>query len=307
MAAQFAKNLKKKLAGFAGARPIRVVNSTRAEFDAESEIVICHGKKFVKDFRVHHENVNKIVISQKILNESCVIVLAKNIVEVMDYTQVDTETDFQACATRLGRTIAMYGFSDKSMCTVCLDEGVDNRDVAVCPHCQACVCIPCFARCVRARIDPEEVFPNEFKCPTCNSLDFACDLVGKTIKLRPAENRKANIWEVLDATCFENDFKCPELFLDHPNLPFRYSARISVEGSLARIDTMDPSKVVKMATTEGSFICIGDLPRNCACGGGGARPMGFNTLNGKAFVYTNSNFVEIRNGFPLVLSWLWNE
>lgn len=313
MAAQFAKKLQKKLAGFAGTRPVRLVNSARTPFNEATEIVVCYGKKFVKDFRVHHENVNQLIISQKIVNESCVIVLAKNITEVMDYTRVDSEAGFHAWATSLGRTIAMYGFSDKSMCTVCLDDAVNNEDVAVCPHCQACVCIPCFARCVRARISPDEVFPNEFKCPTCNALNFTCELVGKTIELRPTENHKKNIWDVLDSTCLENNFKHPELFLENPNMPFRYSTRISLEGGLPCIDTGDPSKVVKMATTEGSFVCVGDLPRICSCGAANwetprcvCARREHNVLNGRAFVYTNSKFVEIRNGFPLVLSWLWD-
>ena len=306
MASQFAKNLQKKLDPFAGGRRVRVVNSTRTQFDASTDVVICHGKKLIQDFRINHEEINRVMISKKILNEACIIVLTRNITEVLDYTELYTDEEFRDCASRLGRTISMYGFADKSMCTVCLDEGMDKDDAVVCPQCQAGVCVPCFARCVRARVDPDEVFPNEFKCPTCNVLNFTCELVGKSIKLRPTENYSKNFWDVLDATCLEGGFQNPKLFLDHPKMPFRYSARISLEGGLARIDTGDAAKVVKMATTEGAIICIGDFPRACRCGGDSCVLQG-SPLNGKAFTYTNSLFVEIRNGFPLVLSWLWNE
>ena len=303
MASKFARDLKNRLESLLEGRVVRLVNSPRTEFDRDTEVVICHGKKLTRELRIHNRGVNKEMVAKQILNDSCVFVFAKNLAEVMDYEKVD----LGSYAPKLARWISVYGFSSTSTCTVCLEEGVENPRMVVCPECQAGVCPECFARCVRSKMVPGESLPNIYRCPTCSTEGHAFDAIHKSVGLTLAETRAdadESFWDVLDKAVRDSHFTDPQIFVYHPTLPFDYLANLTIENGEVLIGTQEPARVSAMVRTEGTLLCVGDIPQMCPCGAESCDKSGktIGVTNGRAFVFRSGKFSEIRDGFPLVLS-----
>ena len=304
MAARFARELKDYLAPRLDGRAVRVINSPRIDFDRDTEVVICHGKKLMRDLRLHRGDVHDAMVKNQILNESCVIVFAKNLAEPMDHAKVDLDL----YAPRLARWLSSYGFSDTSSCTVCLEEGFVNSSLVICPGCQAPVCGECFARCVRSKVVGSENLPNVFSCPTCNMTENSFNMIGKGLRFHLTGTRFDNHWEMLDRLVEESSLEKPEMFVCHMTQPYNYAAALTVENGQVEIGTNHLSRVLSMMTTEGSLVCVGELPYKCACGAETCDDAGkaFGVTNGRACILRDGEFFEIRDGFPLVLACYYN-
>ena len=303
MAAKFAHDLYKSLQSRLEGRVVRLVNSPSTDFDRGTEVVVCYGKKLAKELRVQNRGINDEMVAEQILNDSCVFVFAKNVAEVIDYEKVD----LASYAPKLARWIAFYGFSETSTCTVCLEEGIDNTRMVVCPECQAGVCPECFARCVRSKVSSRENLPNIFACPSCTTTGLALEVASKTVGLNLSETRIASLWDVLDKVVHNSSFNNPQIFVYHPTLPFDFLTNLTIENGEVEIVTEHLARVVAMIRTEGTLLCVGDIPHTCGAESCDDSGKAIGVTNGAAFVFRGGEFAEIRDGFPLVLSCYYSE
>lgn len=312
MAAEFARRLKRELAKYAPGIPVKIFNSPKAAFDTSRTVAICCGKKFTREIRVADEAINKFIIAKQIANANCVFIFTRNTSEIMDCTTIDVAE----YAPKTGRWITKYGFSKKSTCTVCLDDGIDNNNLVICDHCQAPVCVSCFARCVRTSVATRENIPPEFKCPTCSTRRFTFEMLGKELLLFPTGESFRCPWDMIDYAVNSirkiPDGDEPKIYIAHPRHPFNYHGDLrcahgACNTTATEIATDHGRQVNAMLTTPGSLICVGDIPMMTSNGRESCHRSGpRDVTNGRAFVYEDGVYSEIRNGFPIVLSCFYN-
>lgn len=310
MASNFVSNLKQELAKHVPGIPIKIYNSPKAQYDTSRTIAICYGKRFTRDLRIKDDMINSIILSKRILNDHCVFIFTKNTTEIVDWPSIDLST----YAPKTGRWISKYGFTESSSCTVCFEDGICNGDMVICDRCQAPVCVPCFAKCVRSLVVTQEDIPPEFKCPTCSKCQFTCEMLGKELVLRPTGGSFQCQWDMIDHAVSSID-KIPDddeprIYITHPHMPFNFVATleyIDEARMVTDITTRHYKQVHAMMTTPGTLICVGDIPNVLPCGRESHHRSGPRDItNGKAYIYEKGLYTELHNGFPIVLSCFYN-